>query len=96
MGSPLGAAVEAIALDWVVDALGLPGDSGGAFVTGATMANFTCLAAARHAVLKDVGWDVEEQGLFGAPPVTVVAGAEAHASLFKALRLLLEALGLLF
>ncbi len=52
------------------------------------MANFSCLAAARHAVLAKVGWDVEAQGLFGAPPITVVVGEEAHSTLFKALSML--------
>ncbi len=80
--------LERVALRWLLDVLGLPPGCGGAFVTGATMANFTALAAARHAVLARVGWDVEAQGLFGAPPVTVVVGAEAHPSLFKALGLL--------
>ena len=60
----------------------------GAFVTGATMANFTALAAARHAVLARAGWDVEADGLFGAPPITVVVGEEAHPTLIKALGLL--------
>src|SRR5207247_6005710 len=70
-----------------------PGDeivgqvTGGGFVTGATMANFTCLAAARHSVLKQAGWDVEADGTFGAPPVTVVVGEEAHPTLFKSLGL---------
>jgi glutamate/tyrosine decarboxylase-like PLP-dependent enzyme len=86
--SPVAAALEEIALDWLVDVLGLPAGAGGAFVTGATMANFSCLAAARHAVLARAGWDVESQGLFGAPPVTVVVGDEVHVSLLKALGLL--------
>jgi glutamate/tyrosine decarboxylase-like PLP-dependent enzyme len=68
--------------------LALPDDCAGAFVTGATMANFTALAAARHAVLARVGWDVQADGLFGAPPVTVVVGEEAHATLFKIIGLL--------
>jgi glutamate/tyrosine decarboxylase-like PLP-dependent enzyme len=68
--------------------LKLPAESGGAFVTGATMANFTALTAARHAVLARVAWDVEADGLFGAPPVTVVVGDEAHPSLIKALGML--------
>ena len=68
--------------------LGLPRDASGAFVTGATMANFTGLAAARHAVLRRAGWDIEADGLFGAPPITVVVGAEAHATLLKALAML--------
>lgn len=86
--SPVGAFVEEIALHWLLDLLALPPSCGGAFVTGTTVGNFTALAAARHAVLEQVGWDVEAQGLFGAPPVTVVVGAEAHATLFKALGLL--------
>ena len=85
---PINATLEEVALRWLVDLLGLPPRSGAAFVTGGTMANFTALAAARHAVLARVGWDVEADGLFGAPPVTVVVGAEAHVSLYKALGLL--------
>ncbi|WIG61116.1 MAG: Aromatic-L-amino-acid decarboxylase [Ktedonobacterales bacterium] len=88
ISSPLAATIEDIALGWLLDVLGLPAGSGAAFVTGATMANFTALAAARHAVLASVGWDVEANGLFGAPPVTVVVGEEAHVTLFKALGLL--------
>jgi glutamate/tyrosine decarboxylase-like PLP-dependent enzyme len=60
------------------DVLKLPAGSAGAFVTGATVANFTALAAARHRVLARAGWDVEAEGLFGAPPITVVVGDEAH------------------
>ena len=86
--SPVAAELETIALGWLVDILGLPAGTGGAFVTGATMANFTGLAAARHAVLRRVGWDVEADGLFGAPPITVVVGGEAHTTLHKALALL--------
>lgn len=86
--SPVAIALEEIALRWLLDALGLPPECGGAFVTGATMANFTALAAARHAVLQGAGWDVEAQGLFGAPPITVVVGAEVHPTLLKALGLL--------
>ena len=86
--TPGTALLERIALRWLLDVLGLPPTCGGAFVTGATMANVTALAAARHAVLAGVGWDVEAQGLFGAPPVTVVVGAEAHPSVLKALGLL--------
>ena len=84
---PINATLEEVALRWLVDLLGLPPTSGAAFVTGGTMANFTALAAARHAVLARVGWDVEADGLFGAPPITVVVGAEVHASLVKALGL---------
>jgi len=86
--TPAAAQVEAVALRWLLDLLGLPADAAGAFVTGGTMANFTALAAARHAVLDRVGWNVEADGLTGAPPVTVIVGAEAHPTLFKSLGLL--------
>lgn len=86
--TPGTAMLERVALRWLLGVLGLPPTSGGAFVTGATMANFTALAAARHAVLARVGWDVEADGLTGAPAVTVVVGAEAHPSVLKALGLL--------
>jgi glutamate/tyrosine decarboxylase-like PLP-dependent enzyme len=82
------ARVEAVALRWLVDLLGLPATTEGAFVTGATMANFTALAAARQAVLARAGWDVATDGLIGAPPVTVLAGEEAHPTLLKSLALL--------
>jgi glutamate/tyrosine decarboxylase-like PLP-dependent enzyme len=85
--TPLSAKVEDVALCWLRDLLGLPPETGVGFVTGATMANFTCLAAARHAILAQAGWDVEADGLFGAPEVTVVVGEEAHSTLFKALGL---------
>lgn len=86
--SPVAAKLEDIALAWLLDVLGLPAGSGGGFVSGATMANFSGLAAARHALLERQGWDVEAQGLFGAPPLTVVVGGEVHVSLLKALGLL--------
>ena len=86
--SPVAATLEEIALGWLVELFGLPKDAGGAFVTGATMANFTCLAAARHALLSRAGWNVEADGLFGAPPLTVVVGEEVHVSALKALALL--------
>src|SRR5215207_2821244 len=86
--SPAGAAVEDVASRWLLEALGLPRDARAGFVTGATMANLVGLAAARHRVLANVGWDVEEQGLSGAPPVRVLVGDEVHVSLLKALRLL--------
>jgi glutamate/tyrosine decarboxylase-like PLP-dependent enzyme len=88
VSSPIATVLEEISLRWLLDLLQLPAGSGGAFVTGATIANFTALAAARHAVLDQAGWDVEQKGLFGAPPVTVVVGAEAHPSMIKALGLL--------
>ena len=86
--SPIGAVLEEVSLRWLLDVLKLPSGSGGAFVTGATLANFTALAAARHTVLARAGWDVEADGLFGAPPITVVVGDEVHPSLIKALGML--------
>jgi glutamate/tyrosine decarboxylase-like PLP-dependent enzyme len=86
--SPVASKLEAVALRWLLDALGLPAEAGGGFVSGATMANFSGLAAARHALLRRVGWEVEAQGLFGAPPITVIVGEEVHVSLLKALSLL--------
>ena len=86
--APGAAAFEQVALRWLLDALGLPPDCAGGFVTGATMANFTALAAARQAVLRRAGWDVEADGLFGAPPISVVVGEEVHVSVLKALGLL--------
>jgi len=82
------ARLEAVALRWLVHVLGLPATTEGAFVTGATMANFTALAAARQAVLARAGWDVATEGLIGAPPVTVMTGEEAHPTLLKSLALL--------
>ena len=86
--TPATAQLEQIALNWLLDLFKFPRDCGGAFVTGATMANFSALAAARHALLKRAGWNVEADGLFGAPPITVVVGEEAHPTLFKSLGLL--------
>jgi glutamate/tyrosine decarboxylase-like PLP-dependent enzyme len=86
--SPVAGAVEAIAADWLLEILELPRSAGVGFVTGAHMANVTALAAARHQVLRQAGWDVEADGLQGAPPVTVFAGAEAHASIGAACRLI--------
>jgi glutamate/tyrosine decarboxylase-like PLP-dependent enzyme len=83
--SPVAVALEETAIGWVRELLGLPDGTGGAVVTGATMANFCALAAARHALLKRAGWNVEEDGLFDAPPITVVVGEEVHSSLLKAL-----------
>lgn len=88
VSSPAVACFEAAALRWVKEALGLPASSEGALVTGATMANFTCLAAARNQVLGKHGWDADRRGLFGAPPITVVLGEEAHASIYKVLSML--------
>jgi glutamate/tyrosine decarboxylase-like PLP-dependent enzyme len=85
--SPAAAVLNSVALRWVAELLGLPPGTGGGFVTGATMANAACLAAARDAVLARHGWDAAGQGLAGSPPVTVVVGAEVHATVRKALGL---------
>jgi glutamate/tyrosine decarboxylase-like PLP-dependent enzyme len=85
--TPSAAVLEQVALGWLVDLFGLPAGAGGAFTTGATVANFSALAAARHAVLARVGWNVEADGLFGAPPITVVVGEEIHTTMIKALGL---------
>jgi glutamate/tyrosine decarboxylase-like PLP-dependent enzyme len=81
-------AAEDVAAGWLLDLLGLPVSAAVGFTTGATSANFACLAAARHAVLARVGWDVEVDGLTGAPRVHVLAGAERHGSVDLALRYL--------
>ncbi|MBP1883614.1 pyridoxal phosphate-dependent decarboxylase family protein [Sinorhizobium mexicanum] len=86
--TPAAAAAEAVAGSWLLDLLDLPRESSVGFVTGATVANFVCLAAARGDVLRKVGWDVEGQGLFGAPPITVLIGDDAHATVFSALQFL--------
>lgn len=86
--SPLAAELEAVAIRWICESVGLPLACAGGIVTGATMANFTSLAAARFALLEREGWNVVEDGLFGAPPIEVVVSAEAHASLLKPLNLL--------
>jgi glutamate/tyrosine decarboxylase-like PLP-dependent enzyme len=86
--SPVSAKIEEIVLAWLVDLFGLPSTCGAGFVTGTTMANFSALAAARTALLQRMGWDVEEKGLFEAPPIRVVVSEEVHVSLLKALALL--------
>jgi glutamate/tyrosine decarboxylase-like PLP-dependent enzyme len=86
--TPATAELEQTALRWLLDLFDLPRNCGGGFVTGATVANFTALAAARNAVLKRVGWNVEADGLFGAPPITVIVGGEVHVSPVKALGML--------
>ena len=86
--TPGTAYLEQVALRWLLDVLQLPPECGGAFVTGATVANLCALAAARHAVLKTAGWNVEAQGLFGAPAITVLVGAEVHPSVTKSLGVL--------
>lgn len=86
--SPVAAHLEEVAMGWLLDVLGLPADAGAGFVGGATTANIACLAAARHTLLRDAGWNVEEDGLFGAPRIRVVVGDEVHTSVLKALSLL--------
>jgi glutamate/tyrosine decarboxylase-like PLP-dependent enzyme/acyl-CoA thioesterase FadM len=86
--SPIGARLEEIALSWLREIFDLPVSCGAGFVTGATMANFSGLASARHALLERYGWNVEEHGLFGAPELKVVVGGEVHVALSKALSLL--------
>lgn len=86
--SPVVSRLETVVLGWLGELFDLPEDVNGAFVSGATMANFTALAAARHELLARQGWDVAKDGLFGAPEITVVVGDEVHVSLLKALSLL--------
>jgi glutamate/tyrosine decarboxylase-like PLP-dependent enzyme len=85
---PSAAVVEEAVGEWIVDLLGLPAGSGVGLTTGCQMAHFTCLAAARNRTLAETGWNVECDGLFGAPPVRVIAGAHAHTTVFAALRML--------
>ena len=85
--SPIAAELEEVVLQWVREALGLPGNCEGGLVTCATAANFTALATARCALLRKAGWNVVDDGMFGAPPIEVVVGAEVHASVLKALSL---------
>lgn len=86
--SPAGAAAEEVAGRWALDLLDLPREAGFGLTTGATMANAVAMAAARNALLARTGWDVEAKGLFGAPEVTVIVGAEAHSTMFLGLRLI--------
>ena len=83
--SPVAAELEDVVLQWICEALALPVDCEGGLVTCATMANFTALVAARQALLERAGWNVNEDGMFGAPPIEVVVGGEVHASIRKAL-----------
>jgi glutamate/tyrosine decarboxylase-like PLP-dependent enzyme len=82
------ARLEAIARRWLLELLDLPRDCAIGYVTGATVANFTALAAARNSVLKRSGWNVEADGLFGAPPIQVIVGEECHPTLLKSLGML--------
>ena len=86
--TPATSTLERVAMDWMIDLFRLPKDSAAAFVTGATVANFVSLAAARNRVYADTGWNVEADGLIGAPPVTIIIGEEAHPTLIKSLGML--------
>jgi glutamate/tyrosine decarboxylase-like PLP-dependent enzyme len=86
--SPAASVVEDVVRNWLLELFDLPRTAGVGLVTGGQQANFTALAAARHAVLRRAGWNVEENGLIGAPRVHVVAGAEAHITIYAALRML--------
>jgi glutamate/tyrosine decarboxylase-like PLP-dependent enzyme len=86
--SPAAAAIEEITSAWTLELLGLPATASVGFVTGGQSANTTCLAAARNAVLARAGWDVERDGLIGAPAVRVLCGEQAHATVYTSLRLL--------
>lgn len=88
VSSPLISKLEEICEKWLIELLGLPGESAAGFVSGSSMATLCGLAAGRYELLKRSGWDVNTQGLFGAPPLRVVLGAEAHSSVYKALALL--------
>ena len=86
--SPAAAVAEEVAGAWLIELLDLPSGTSVGFVTGATMANFTALAAARHGVLAKAGWDVERLGLQGAPPVTVVTHGGTHVTVYASLQML--------
>ena len=85
LSSPIGAKLGEVALGWLREIFGFPMGTDGAFVSGATVANYCGIMAARHALLARQGWDVEAKGLYGAPEIQVVLGEEAHSSLIKAL-----------
>ena len=86
--SPANSVAEEVAAGWLLEILGLPRTASVGFTTGGAMANFTGLAAGRHAVLARRGWNVEERGLYGAPEIDVVIGDEAHATILSALQML--------
>ena len=86
--APSASVVEDVAREWLLDLFDLPRDASYGLVTGCQMANFTALAAARHGVLRRAGWNVEEKGLPGAPPVSLILSAEAHITIYSSLRML--------
>lgn len=85
--APAAAVLDEVAAEWIVALLGLPSDAVATFTTGATLANFTAIVAARDALLSRAGWDVDQRGLQGSPPLRIIAGAEVHVSALKSLRL---------
>ena len=86
--TPATSTLERVAMNWMIDLFGLPKDCAASFVTGATVANFTALAAARNRVCADIGWDVEADGLIGAPRITLIVSEETHPTVFKSLGML--------
>jgi glutamate/tyrosine decarboxylase-like PLP-dependent enzyme len=86
--SPVVSVIEEVAREWLLELFDLPRQSSLGFVTGCQMANFTCLAAARHGVLRRAGWDVEEDGLYGAPRINLITSAESHVTIDVAMRYL--------
>ncbi len=88
VSAPANSVAEETAAGWLLELLRLPRTASVGFTTGCMMANFTALAAARHAVLSRQGWDVETRGLYGAPEIDVVIGAEAHVTILAALQML--------
>jgi glutamate/tyrosine decarboxylase-like PLP-dependent enzyme len=88
VAAPAASVIEEVCGTWLIELFGLPQKVSYGFVTGCQMANFTALAAARHSVLEAVGWDVEADGLVGAPPIRIIAGEERHVTIDRALRFL--------
>ncbi len=86
--TPATSTLERVAMGWMMELFGLPADCAASFVTGATVANFTALAAARNRIYANIGWNVEADGLIGAPAVTVIVSEETHPTVFKSLGLL--------
>jgi glutamate/tyrosine decarboxylase-like PLP-dependent enzyme len=86
--TPATSTLERVAMNWMNELFGLPEETSAAFVTGATIANFSALAAARNRVYRDVGWNIEADGLIGAPPVSILVGEEVHPTVIKGLGLL--------
>ena len=86
--TPAVAMLETVSARWMLALLGLPAQCATAFVTGATVANFTALAAARNQLFKQAGWDVESDGLIGAPALQIIISEESHPTVYKSLAML--------